>query len=47
MNLTRSTRRDFSVCLVALLPVIGAAEKAFGLADPQADRNGMLQEYLG
>jgi len=41
MNLTRSTRRDFSVRLVAMLPVIGIAESAFGVPGPQADRNGI------
>ena len=41
MNLTRSTRRDFSVRLAAMLPVVGMAESALGQPDLQADRNGI------
>jgi activator of HSP90 ATPase len=41
MTLTRYTRRDFSVGMAAILPVIGMAESAFGLPTPQADRNGI------
>jgi activator of HSP90 ATPase len=41
MNLTRYTRRDFSVRLAAALPVAGMAGSAFGPPGPQADRNGI------
>jgi activator of HSP90 ATPase len=41
MNLSRQSRRDFAVRLAAGLPLIGIAENAFGVADPQADRNGI------
>jgi activator of HSP90 ATPase len=41
MNLTRSTRRDFSVRLAAMLPVVGMARTAFGVPVPQADREGI------
>ena len=33
MNLTRYTRREFSVRLAATLPVLGLAESAFSLSD--------------
>ena len=35
------TRRDFSVHLAAVLPAMGMAGHVFGLASPQADRNGI------
>lgn len=43
MNLSRSTRRDFSVRLAASLPVLGFAQKALGSPGPQTDRNGISQ----
>ena len=41
MNLTRYTRRDFSMRLAATLPVVVLAENALSLSDPQDDRNGI------
>ena len=41
MNRSRQTRRDFSARLAALLPATGMAGNAFGLASPQADRDGI------
>ncbi len=41
MKLTRYTRRDFSMGLAAVLPVVGMKKKAFSLSDTQADRNGV------
>ena len=41
MNRARYTRRDFSVRLAAVLPVVGIAGNSFGVASPQADRNGI------
>jgi activator of HSP90 ATPase len=41
MNLIRHTRRDFSVGLAAMLPTLGLAKNAFGLADAQSDREGI------
>ena len=41
MNRRRQTRRDFSVHLAAALQAMGMAGNAFGLASPQADRNGI------
>lgn len=41
MNPIRHSRREFSLRLAASLPVVGMAEKAFGLPQPQADRNGI------
>jgi activator of HSP90 ATPase len=35
------TRRDFSARLAAVLPAMGMAGKAFGMASPQADRDGI------
>jgi activator of HSP90 ATPase len=37
----RQSRRDFSVRLAAALPLMAAAKSAFGLGDPQEDRNGI------
>lgn len=39
--MTVYTRRDFSVRITALLPLVGMAENVFGLPSPQADRNGI------
>ena len=44
MKVTRYTRRDFSVGLAASLPALGLVKNAFGLADPQGDRNGILHD---
>jgi len=41
MNLIGHTRRDFSVGLAAMLPVLGLAKNAFGLAGAQSDREGI------
>jgi len=41
MDVNRSTRRDFSLRLAAMLPAVGLAESAFGMSAPQADRNGI------
>ena|ERR1700686_2052707 len=41
VNLTVYTRRDFSVRLTALLPLVGKVENGFSLPGPQADRNGI------
>jgi hypothetical protein len=41
MNVSGYSRRDFSVRLSAMLPVFGMAERAFGLPDTKADRNGI------
>jgi len=35
------TRRDFSVRLAAVLPAMGMAGNVFGVASPQANRNGI------
>ena len=37
----RLSRRDFPACLAAVLPAFGIGGSAIGLADPQADRNGI------
>jgi activator of HSP90 ATPase len=41
MDTTRQTRRDFSMGLAAMLPVLGMARNAVGLADAQAEREGI------
>jgi activator of HSP90 ATPase len=41
MNTTRQTRRDFSMGLAAMLPVLRMPKSALGLADAPADRNGI------
>jgi activator of HSP90 ATPase len=41
MNLIGHTRREFSVGLAAMLPVLALAKGALGLADAQADREGI------
>jgi uncharacterized protein YndB with AHSA1/START domain len=41
MNVSRYSRRAFSVRVAAMLPVFGMAERAFGLPDSQPDRNGI------
>jgi hypothetical protein len=41
MNVSRYSRRDFSVRAAAMLPVFGMAERAFGLPDSQPDRDGI------
>lgn len=41
MKLQRYTRRDFSLCLAAIVPAFGMAEGAVPLPTPQADRNGI------
>jgi hypothetical protein len=41
MNLSSRTRRDFSVGLAAMLPVLGLAKNAVSLADAQAEREGI------
>src|ERR1700730_13905731 len=42
MILSRHSRRDFSVRLAVMLPLLGVAENAFSLPAPQSDRNGSL-----
>lgn len=41
MNRIAHTRRNFSVGLAAMLPMLGLAKSAFGLADAQSDREGI------
>jgi activator of HSP90 ATPase len=43
MKPNRYSRRDFPLRLAALLPLAGIAERAFSLAVPQAERNGISQ----
>lgn len=41
MNRSGQTRRDFSMRLAAVLPAIGGAGNAFGVASLQAARDGI------
>jgi activator of HSP90 ATPase len=44
MNMFQHTRRDFPVRLAAMMPLLVAAERAFGLDDSQSDRNGISHD---
>jgi activator of HSP90 ATPase len=41
MDTSRQTRRDFSIGLAAMLPVLGMAKSELGMADAQAEREGI------
>jgi len=41
MILSQHTRRDFSVRLAAMLPLLGAADSTFSSSTPEDDRNGI------
>ena len=45
MNMFWHTRRDFPVRFAAMLPLLGVAESALGIVDPQTDRNGISHDW--